>query len=380
MPGKSRDLVDKDWEDVQAWLPANLEVLALASGVIQRRRSVRSGEEMLRLALAYSLLDLSLRSVSAWLAGTGIGQMSDVAVLKRLKAAPPFLEALLLEMLNQRISKPFEFDMPLKVRLIDSTTVSEPGSAGADWRLHTTYDPVKRRIDQVELTDVHGGEHFGRADVMPGDLIVGDRGYAHSERILAVSQDGGEVLVRIGHSAMRLWAAEQGGEQIDPLAFALRPRPVPGRPVRVESRPVWIRGIQGNSIPARLIIVRKSREAADRERRRVLAEAKKKGKTPGERTMKAAAFTFLLTTAHENQASDESLAEVYRVRWQIELAFKRLKSLMGLDALRAKDPLLARTYLLAKMIAAVLMETIADKCRAISPWGLPLPGQAQPVA
>jgi len=77
MPGKSQNLVDNDWEDVQAWLPANLEVLALGSGVIQRRRAVRSGEEMLRLALAYSLLDLSLRSVSAWLAGTGIGQMSQ---------------------------------------------------------------------------------------------------------------------------------------------------------------------------------------------------------------------------------------------------------------------------------------------------------------
>ena len=378
MAQTSRKLVEKDWEDVQAWLPPNLEVLALASGVIQRRRSVRNGKDVLRLALAYSLLDLSLRSVSAWMAGAGIGQMSDVAVLKRLKSAPPFLEVLLVEMLNRRISEPVSMELPLKVRLIDATTVSEPGSTGTDWRLHTTYDPVKGRIDHVELTDVHGGEHFERADIMPGELIIGDRGYAHSERILAIQKAGSHVLVRIGHSAIRMWDAE--GEQVDSLAFALRSRSGPGRPARVESRPVWIKGAKSDSCQARLIVVRKSREAADRERRKARTEAQRKGHVPSERTLKAAEFTFLLTTVEESRVSNEAMAELYRVRWQIELAFKRLKSLMGLDSLRAKDPLLARAYLLAKMIAAVLIETIVDRCRAISPWGVPLSGQAQPMA
>jgi len=374
----SRKLVERDWEDVQAWLPSNLEDLAFSSGAIQRKRSVQSGHELLRLALAYSLLDLSLRSVSAWMASTGLGQISDVAILKRLKAAATFLEALLKEMLNRRIVDPARTNLPLKVRLIDATTVSEPGSTGTDWRLHTGYDPVRGCIDSVDLTDVHGGEHFERAGVQAGELIIGDRGYAHAERIRAVRNAEAHVLVRIGHSAIRLF--EEAGAQVDPLAFALRARSGPGRPVRVESRPVWIHGSQGDPIPARLIVVRKSREATERERRKARAEAKSKGNQVTERTLKAAAFTFLLTTAEDSVASDVALAELYRIRWQIELAFKRLKSLMGLDSLRAKDPLLVRTYLLAKMIAAVLMETIADQCRAFSPWGVPLWNAAQPLA
>ena len=374
----SRNLVERDWEDVQAWLPDNLEELASSSGVIQRRRSVRSGLELLRLALVYSLLDLSLRSVSAWMAGAGLGQMSDVAILKRLRGAGGFLEALLKEMLNRKIVEPVRTNFPLKVRLIDATTVSEPGSTGTDWRLHTVYDPVRGCIDSVELTDVHGGEHFGRAGVQAGELIVGDRGYAHAERIRAVRKAEAHVLVRIGHSAIRLF--DEAGTQVDPLAFALRARSGPGRPVRVESRPVWIHGSHGDPIPARLIIVRKSREAAERERRKARAEAKSKGNQITDRTLQAAAFTFLLTTVEEGLASDAALAELYRVRWQIELAFKRLKSLMGLDSLRAKDPLLIRTYLLAKMIAAVLTETIADQCRAFSPWGLPLRIAVQSLA
>ena len=143
---------------------------------------------------------------------------------------------------------------------------------------------------------------------------------------------------------------------------------------------MWIKGAKSDSCQARLIVVRKSREAADRERRKARTEAQRKGHVPSERTLKAAEFTFLLTTVEESRVSNEAMAELYRVRWQIELAFKRLKSLMGLDSLRAKDPLLARAYLLAKMIAAVLIETIADRCRAISPWGVPLWEQTQPVA
>lgn len=52
MARTSRELVEKDWDDVQTWLPPNLEILLLASGASKRRRSVRSGQELLRLALA----------------------------------------------------------------------------------------------------------------------------------------------------------------------------------------------------------------------------------------------------------------------------------------------------------------------------------------
>jgi IS4 transposase len=59
-----------------------------------------------------------------------------------------------------------------------------------------------------------------------------------------------------------------------------------------------------------------------------------------------AAYTFLLTTLPEDWTDDEKTAEFYRLRWQIELLFKHLKSLLSLDVLRAKNQALARSYLL----------------------------------
>ncbi|MEY4375134.1 MAG: hypothetical protein RL760_1301, partial [Candidatus Eisenbacteria bacterium] len=103
---------------------------------------------------------------------------------------------------------------------------------------------------------------------------------------------------------------------------------------------------------------------------RILREAKKRGKVPSERTLRATKFAFLLTSVPARDASDATMAELYRVRWQIELTFKRWKSLLHLADLRADDPDLARAYIYAKLIAAVLADTMARQWRAFSPYGL----------
>jgi hypothetical protein len=371
-------LVGRDWADTVEWLPKDLEVLLVESAAIRRRRSVRSGEELVRLTLAYSLLDFSLRSTAAWWASIGQPALSDVAVLKRLKSATPFLELILNTMLTRAAAGPVLAKVGLHVRLIDATTVSEPGSTGTDWRLHVGYDPAMGAIDSVQLTDKYGGEGLDRAAAEAGDLILGDRAYASSEKIRTLATAGAHALIRIGHQAVRMFDA--AGKQVDPLAFASQKRPNPGRPPRLESRIVWLQGENGPHLEVRLVVVRKSREAADRERIRIRAEAKRKGKEPTQRTLDAAAYTFLLTTLPEDRANDEEIAELYRLRWQVELLFKRLKSLLSLDALRAKNQALARSYLLGKLIGAVLIQLIADTCRAISPYGVPIRRKAEFVA
>jgi hypothetical protein len=374
--GTCSSLVSEDWDDVLAWLPPDLEEMASSSGSIQRRRSVDSASLLLRIALAYSVLDLSLRSTAAWLAGVGLGSMSDVAILKRLRTAPPFLEALLSRLLSKRIQST-QGCYPFKLRLIDATCVNAPGNTGAEWRIHMTYDPLQSKVTHVEITDEHGGEHLGRCDASPGELIVADRGYQHADRILEADAIGAQVLLRIGHQAVRMF--DSMGRRLDPVDCATDLFGKTDTSERILSVAVWLEGSASKRRPTRLIIIRKSREATQRELRRLQLVNRRKGRKISERSKEAAAFTFLLTTVCDPSVSDQELAELYRVRWQIELAFKRLKSLMNLDALRARDAQLARTYLLGKLICAVLMDVIAEECRDFSPWGIPL-GGAQSLA
>ena len=55
------------------------------------------------------------------------------------------------------------------------------------------------------------------------------------------------------------------------------------------------------------------------------------------------------------------MLQAYRVRWQVELAFKRLKSLLELDRLPTKCPALARSWLLAHLILALLIDDLSQE-------------------
>ena len=134
---------------------------------------------------------------------------------------------------------------------------------------------------------------------------------------------------------------------------------------------MFLRDDVDRAYPFRLVVVRKSEEATRRDRVKIQKEATRKGKAPTRRTLDAAAFAFLITSIPAAHADAATVAELYRVRWQVELNFKRWKSIFDLDRLRAYDPDLARAYIYAKLIAACLADTLARSARAFSPWGVP---------
>jgi len=71
--------------------------------------------------------------------------------------------------------------------------------------------------------------------------------------------------------------------------------------------------------------------------------------------------------------------ELYRLRWQIELAFKRMKSILGLGHLPKKDPVSARAWLHGKIFASLLVERMVEAADTFSPWGYRLDSETQPM-
>ncbi len=114
----------------------------------------------------------------------------------------------------------------------------------------------------------------------------------------------------------------------------------------------------GAPFPARLIAVSLPPEKALISKTRLLSENRRKGRVVQAETLEAAGHVLLLTSLPEDEYSAEQVADCYRLRWQIELAFKRLKSLLHLDALRAKEPELAKAWIFANLLAAFLIDDI----------------------
>jgi hypothetical protein len=371
-------VLQDDWLRLLSLLPGGLEASAKRSGAMLRHRRVGSAATLLRLALAYGYCDLSLRATAAWASEQGIAELSDVAVLKRLKRSADWLGELLMQKLAERAEVlQTSAHSSGRVRLIDATGISQPGSQGTDWRLHMSLDLGRLSIDQVSLYGPHTAEGFQHFSLLAGEIVVADRWYAQRQQLALVAAAQADIVVRLGWHSVPLESAD--GQALDLLAALRALQPDQVLDLAVCTQPQPSQGLA--AMPGRLIAVRKSDEAAEAARQKILKHARKKSKTPDTRTLEAAGYFFVFTTLPSQVWSANDVLGLYRLRWQVEMAFKRLKSLLALDALTAKDPQLARTYLLAKLLAALLVEDLVHQVgAAFSPWGYGLPAPLVPMA
>jgi hypothetical protein len=358
--GMNKSLMDTDWKYLCQYFPANLSELAKRSGAVTRWRNIKNGEELLRIILAYAMEDLSLRSTAAWSTQAAL-ELKDTSVLHRLRKAPPLLERVLAHLLTHRLRA--EPAPGPEFRIHDATVLSIPGSQGTDWRLHAVYDPAQCRLRRVEITDHQGGERWDRDRPQPGDVVCGDRGLAQARGIHAGSEAGAHVLLRMHWQNIRLQDAQ--GQPLD-LDQTLK------RADTGETGTMVYVPLAGKMpAPARLLIRPLPSEAANRSRQRLRRHAAKKGRTPRATALRLTGYFCVLTTLPEALASDDVVLELYRIRWQIELFFKRCKGLLHFDQLRAFDPGLVRTYCLAKLIEVALIQCLHEEAISFSPWGVP---------
>jgi hypothetical protein len=366
-----------EWESLLKRLPPDfdLETTSRLSGALKRRRAIHFAETLLRLALVWAVGGLSLRSTAAWAQVQDLAHLSDVALLKRLRQTGPWLGEILTAVLGLRWqARPLEGNS-YRLRIVDATTVSQPGSRGTDHRIHLGLDLNRLSINSLEVTGPEGGESFARFLVAAGDLILADRGYSHRRGLSSLVAAGGDFLVRINWQNLPL---EDLQEQRLDLAELLQQIQGP-EVLDLQVRTVADQSRKIPSLPARLIVGRKPEEAAERDRQKIRREASRKGRKADPRTLLAAGFVLLLTSVSSQQMAAETALELYRLRWQIEMAFKRLKGLLDLGHVPVKDRELAQSYLLAKLLAALLLEDLTRDFLAFSPWdavGLSATGQS----
>lgn len=241
---------------------AELAASALEHGALIRQRGIRDAETLLRLALSYGACGLSLRGAAMWAEAAELASVSNVALLNRLRGCAPWLATIAGHMLSSRVSGPAVAVAAAaashRVRLVDATTLSAPGSGGADWRVHVAYDLVAQRTTAIALSDGRGAESLCNFEWAPGDLAIGDRGYAKARDLAAVAQGGADFIVRTGWNAFRLRARD--GAPFDLFASLDR---VPELGDAAFEIAVALNRADTQWLPARLVVWRKS--AADAE-------------------------------------------------------------------------------------------------------------------
>jgi Transposase DDE domain len=352
----SASLILQDWPGLLVRLAGGLDLDALAkeTRALVRRRGVPDAKALLRLALARGPGGMSLRQTAAWAQLTGVADLTDASLNDRLHQSCDFLAAIVASLLQTKAPCPRFRGRSLRVA--DGSCVSKPGSRGTDWRVHGVYDLGSGGFSNLELTDKHGGEALDRGIGIEGEIRIADRGYSAAKalrRFMASVQQaqGADYLVRLRWSSLRL--RKPGGEKFD-LIPHLQKMP---KDQNIDDIHVLIDGA-GAPMQTRIVIARKPEAAARAERERMTREARKKGKQLDPRSLIAAEYVMLATSLAPDDYPAAEILALYRLRWQIELAFKRLKSLLRLDCLPAKTDRGGRSWIYAHLILAIA----TDEC------------------
>lgn len=366
-------VLDEEWELLTRFLPLRWRESAKERGALRRVRGVSDADTLLRLILMHAAGGLSLRQVSARAKASGLAAVSDVALMKRLRVSEPWLRSLTSTMLAR---SRFGCTLPAlprrwRIRVVDATDIEEPGATGTSWRVHYTLRLPSLECDFFELTDVKGGETYKRVPVRQGDIILGDRGYCHREGVAHVVDNQGDVVVRLNTTSFPLLDARGRDLEILPTVRTLKAHEPGEWRVQFEAH--------DKRYKARLCAIRKTKAAADKAKSKLLKEYTKKGKKPRPETLEAAEYIVVLTTLPPSEFPTWLVMELYRVRWQVELAFKRVKSLLGAGHVPKRNQRSCRAWIQAKLLTVLLIEELAGAAGLFSPWGFAL-AQAQPMA
>lgn len=305
----------------------------------------------MRLALAYAVSDLSLKDVAAWASAMELAEITGPGLFYRLREAEAWLEHVLAQVLAEQLPQAIG---GWPVRVVDATVINGPGKKAVQWRAHVLVNPSTGGFRSVELTDDSGGEKLARHRVGAGELVLGDRAYGTARGVYAVRQAEAHVVVRFNPVTLRtcdekrrrIFLQEKEAEvpAMGVVEFNIL-LPVP--PERTKSHKTWDSAKAISWIPVRAIAAR----------------------------TRNAEVIWILTTLSAAELHPLAVLGLYRLRWQIELFFKRLKSLLHLDTLPSREGPTAKSWMLARLIAAALAQRLVQPSGPLSPWGYQLRDQ-----
>jgi len=357
------------WSVLTELLPKGWEEKAYELGALKRKRKIESPSQLLQVLLIHLAEGKSLRTTATYATQAGICNINDAALFNRLRVSEDWLRWLceeLIDTLSIPLPSP-QISKKFNLRAVDGTIINEPGSTGTDWRIHYGIQLDSLRCDFFHVSPPKTGESLSLYPVEKKDFIIADRGYCHRKGIAHVLKNEGHVLIRFHSTSLPLFDKKKKAfdvlRELESLEYG-----------KIFDKDVWFRDPDspGQLIKGRLCAVKRSEESIEMVKKKLRLNASKKGNRLRAETLEYAKYVILFTTVNRHNFNSREIMELYRLRWQIELVFKRLKSLLKLGHLPKKTDASCKAWLHGKLLVALLVEKLIMEAEFFSPWGYPL--------
>ena len=154
--------MEEDWRLLVSFFPDGWQEMATKTGALKGLRKDKSAEKLLQTLLIHLGCGYSLRETIVRARKAKIADLSDVALLKRLRKSKDWLYSMCIALFQEQ-GVALSADSPFQVRAFDATTVKEPGKTGSLWRIHYSIRLPSLCCDFFKLTETQGkgsGESF----------------------------------------------------------------------------------------------------------------------------------------------------------------------------------------------------------------------------
>ena len=352
-----------DTNDLVKLLPSGYEQACFEKKAIIRKRTIKNPLDLLRLILFYLSGNKSLIDVSQFALLIGIGKLSDVAFLKKFVQCRDWIQWMAKNILPNPImhyKKP-DWLAPYQVLAVDASDIVEKSAVKRLWRLHYAVDLFSLTCSQFQITERSAGESLKNFTFGKGCLVIADRAYGTIKSIEHCLKAGADFIIRVRNKAFNLY--DKDGQKI---VFTDWLRTVGETAAECT---IYINGSDKKRIALRLCAIKKTEEDIEAEEKRLKRlESKKQRKYSGD-TKFTHRYMFVITSLPAEISAEEILA-CYRLRWQVELVFKRLKSLLQLGNIPTKTKESGEVWISGKILLSLLTEKYLGDIDLSPSWNI----------
>jgi hypothetical protein len=355
---------EKLFEELIKLMPEGWEQKARELGAFTRSRNIKDVKDLLLVVFMYLTNTPSFGKTAAILRLGEDIHLNKNAVYERIGKSEAWLGWLCQNICRRsgELAEKPEWLEGKRVCLIDASDEAVYGSKGSDYRLHYGVDLFTLQMVEMHLTGIKNGEkaaNFGSFGA--NDIVIGDRAYGTLQSIEYLVSRGSGFVLRSRSDAFVVYTAQKTRVELADYFEGLAEH---------ESGEVQLYYKFGASYrPIRICATRKSEEAERKGLESIKKTKNSKGR--GEVSEKQELYNryIIIAASLDESVKAAQITELYRMRWQIELVFKRLKSLFQYNEIPVKVECTARAWFYGKLLLAALCETIVNKGR-FSPSGV----------